>query len=268
MLISQQITMKTKMEVFNIDGLVPATVLKRPSALIKTPYVSDIQLHNDIEPHLGHSLSLGCCGLCDKGSTVYVSPIYNAKSGVHCDYTVQLSTTQSNTIIGINPRLAEHIVENCIIHKYILPEISTYKREYTVDKDILGSNNQVRFDFGGTTDDNTPFYLEVKSVPLATENGIAYFPEGYRKKPGDSVSPRALKHIKELMHIKLTTRSRCIICYVIQRNDVTRFEISKSDPEYRAAVLEAIDAGVEAFALVVEWTATGQARYIKQLNVT
>ena len=256
------------MEVYKINNIETATVLKRPSALIKTPYVSDIQLHNDIEPHLGHSLSLGCCGLCDKGATILVSPIQNVKPGIHCNYTVQLSKTHTNVLVGINPRLAEHIVENCIINKLIMPEITSYKREYTVDKNILGFEDAVRFDFGGTVSENIPFYLEVKNVPLATDKGVAYFPDGYRKKPGDTVSPRALKHIKELMHIKQNTSARCAICYVIQRNDVTQFEISKSDPEYREAVFMAIKNGVEAFAIVIEWTETGEARFTKTLDVT
>lgn len=299
------------MQVYKLNNLVPATVLKRPSALIKTPYVSDIQLvapsrapsdseatqlpplplaesllgkppfplEDDIEPHLGHSLSLGCCGLCDAGAQVYVTPIPNAKPGLHCDYTVQLSSknntlsesAQSGTkgaLVGINPRLAEHIVENCIKQKLIIPEIKTYKREYTVSKDILNTTDTVRYDFGGTLDNGAPFYLEVKNVPLAS-NGVAYFPDGYRKKSTDTVSPRALKHIQELMHIKINNPTyKCIICYVIQRNDVTQFEIAHKDPEYRAAVFQAIGAGVEALAIVIEWTPDGTATFVKTLPVT
>ena len=267
------------MQVYKLNNLVKATVIKRPSALIKTPYVSDIQLEDDIEPHLGHSLSLGCCGLCEKGAQVYVTPNINVKPGLHCDYTVQLSTnnntlsesSQSGTkgaLIGINPRLAEHIVDNCIKQKLILPEIKTYKRECTVSKDILNTTDTVRYDFGGTLDNGAPFYLEVKNVPLAT-NGVAYFPDGYRKKSTDTVSPRALKHIQELMHIKQNNPTyRCIICYVIQRNDVAQFEISHKDPEYREAVLQAISAGVEALAIVIEWLPDGTAIYVKMLPVT
>ncbi len=255
------------MQVYKLDNLVQATVIKRPSALIKTPYVSDIQLENDMEPHLGHSLSLGCCGLCDAGAQVYVSPSPNVKPGLHCDYTVQLSAS-NNTLVGINPRLAEHIVENCIKQKLIIPEIATYKRECVVSKEILNTTDTVRYDFGGTLDNGAPFYLEVKNVPLAT-NGKAYFPDGYRKKSTDTVSPRALKHIQELMHIKQNNPTyRCIICYVIQRNDVAQFEIARTDPEYREAVLKAIHAGVEALAIVIEWSPDGTATFVKTLPVT
>lgn len=264
------------MQVYKLDNLVQATVLKRPSALIKTPYVSDVQLTNDIEPHLGHSLSLGCCGLCEKGALVYVTPILNVKPGLHCDYTVQLSanyntlseSAERSPLIGINPRLAEHIVENCIKQKLILPEIAAYKRECVVSNNILNTTETVRFDFGGTLDNGAPFYLEVKNAPLAT-NGKAYFPDGFRKKSTDTVSPRALKHIQELMHIKVNNPTYgCIICYVIQRNDVAQFEIAHTDPEYREAVLKAMSAGVEALAIVIEWSPDGTATFVKTLPVT
>lgn len=264
------------MQVYQLNNLVPATVLKRPSALIKTPYVSDIQLTDEMEPHLGHSLSLGCCGLCETGAQVYVTHISNCKPGLHCDYTVQLSKSNDNTLVGINPRIAEHIVENCIRQKLILAEASressiplnTYKREYTVSKELLGTEKAVRYDFGGTLKNGAPFYLEVKNVPLAT-NGTAYFPDGFRKKTTDTVSPRALKHIQELMHLKINNpQSRCIICYVIQRSDVSRFEISKKDPEYRDAVFKAIDAGVESLAIVIDWSISGIATFVNVLPVT
>ena len=63
-------------------------------------------------------------------------------------------------------------------------------------------------------------------------NGISYFPDGFRKKVTDTVSPRALKHIQELTLIKRETKTRCIMCYVIQRTDANRFQPSVIDPEY------------------------------------
>ena len=71
------------------------------------------------------------------------------------------------------------------------------------------------------------------------------------------------------MHIKQNNPTyRCIICYVIQRNDVAQFEIAHKDPEYRAAVFQAIGAGVEALAIVIEWSPDGTATFVKTLPVT
>ena len=83
------------------------------------------------------------------------------------------------------------------------------------------------------------------------------------KKTSEPVSPRALKHIKELTLIKKETIMRCIMCYVIQRTDVNRFQPSIIDPEYRNAFKEAMEAGVEIITMVVQWTRNGEATFIR-----
>ena len=139
-----------------------------------------------------------------------------------------------------------------------------------------------RFDFTGIDCNGVPFIMEVKNVPLADyeditakdrknkcyddrdiNSKVAYFPDGYRKKSTDTVSPRALKHIRELTLIKRESITRCIMCYVIQRTDVECFQPSIIDPEYRAAVKEAVEAGVEIITLVVQWTKDGEAHFIR-----
>jgi DNA-binding sugar fermentation-stimulating protein len=124
--------------------------------------------------------------------------------------------------------------------------------------------------------------MEVKNVPLADyeditakdrkkkcyddfeyNSKVAYFPDGYRKKTTDTVSPRALKHIKELTLIKKESKTRCIMCYVIQRTDVNRFQPSIIDPEYREAFKEAVAAGVEIITMVIQWTIEGEAYFIR-----
>jgi hypothetical protein len=145
--------------------------------------------------------------------------------------------------------------------------------------------NQIdsRFDFTGIDENGVPFIMEVKNVPLADyedlplqERGkidftgrdwnskIAYFPDGYRKKITDTISPRALKHICELKKIKEMSKTRCIICFVIQRDDVNRFQASVVDPEYRNALKTAFDSGVEVVTLVVKWHENGVAELVKQ----
>jgi len=92
---------------------------------------------------------------------------------------------------------------------------------------------------------------------------VAYFPDGYRKKSTDPVSPRALKHINELALIKSMSKTRCIMCYVIQRTDVDRFQPSVIDPQYREAFKNAVNSGVEIITMVVQWTREGEAYFIK-----
>ena len=92
---------------------------------------------------------------------------------------------------------------------------------------------------------------------------VSYFPDGYRKKTTDTISPRALKHINELALIKRMSKTRCIMCYVIQRTDVDRFQPSIIDPEYKKAFIKAVNSGVEIITMVVQWTREGEAYFIK-----
>ena len=128
------------MKLYQITNPVEGTVLKRPSAYCKTPYVADVQIEN--EDILGHSPSLGCCGLADKGSAVILSKLEGGKTKT--SHRLELSIQKEGeytTIVGINPRLGESIAENALKANCIsgLQNILSYTRETT----ILTS----RFDF-------------------------------------------------------------------------------------------------------------------------
>jgi DNA-binding sugar fermentation-stimulating protein len=278
---SQTILMK-------IDNLIEGQVIKRPSKYIKTPYVADI-VCND-EEVLGHTASLGCCGLADVNATVLISLSPESKSkpknqaNMKCSHTVYLSVLRNKDneqIIGIHPKLAETLTESALTKNMLtrLQNIRKYRRETAIYiKDKIDS----RFDFTGIDQNGIPFIMEVKNVPLADyedvtakerakmdfsdrdfNSKVAYFPDGYRKKSSDPVSPRALKHIRELTLIKSETNTRCIMCYVIQRTDANRFQPSVIDPEYRNAFKEAINAGVEIITMVVSWNRDGEAYFVR-----
>ena len=280
------------MMIMKIDNLVPGTVTKRPSKIIKSPYVADVNINNT--EFLAHTASLGCCGLCDTGASILLAPLNNSKKSknnknnkedaVKCVYSAQLSVISekgNEIIVGIHPKLAEQLVENCLIKNYlsILQNCKKYRRETVI---FVEDKVDSRFDFTGIDKNNIPFIMEVKNVPLADyedmcakdrkkmcyderpyDSKVAYFPDGYRKKTTDTVSPRALKHIRELTLIKKESITRCIMCYVIQRTDVDRFQPSIIDPEYRQAFKEAVEAGVEIITIVVNWTRDGEAHFVK-----
>ena len=265
--------------------MVEGTIIKRPSKLVKSPYVADVIINND--EILAHTASLGCCGLCEAGSSILFVPMKNKKpdsDSKKCVYSAQLSVINEKNneiIIGIHPKLAELLVESCLTKNYlsILKDVKKYKRETSI---FVENKVDSRFDFTGIDKNNIPFIMEVKNVPLADyedicskdrkkmcyddrayDSKVAYFPDGYRKKSSEPVSPRALKHIRELTLIKKESITRCIMCYVIQRPDVNCFQPSIIDPQYRQAVKEAIEAGVEIITLVIKWTRDGDAYFIK-----
>ena len=274
-----------------IDGLIEGVVVKRPSKFIKTPYVADILLSDsDSETTvLGHTASLGCCGLADAGATILMAPTTVNKGKkdndkLSCEYRVYLSVLlerEREIIVGIHPKLAEDLTESALKGNLLstLQNIKRYRREVAM---YVEGKVDSRFDFMGVDCNDIPFIMEVKNVPLADYEDItakdrkgkcyddrpvgskvAYFPDGYRKKTADPVSPRALKHIRELTLIKRESKTRCIMCYVIQRTDINRFQPSIIDPEYREAVKIAIGAGVEIITLVVRWTKEGDAYFVR-----
>ena len=278
--------------IHKLNDLEMVKVIARPSKICKTPYVADIELNNGSIVQ-AHCASLGCCGLCEKDCYVYASPMKSnclqSKSKV-CSYKIYLSNfceekvianqrISNKQLIGIDPKLAETLVENALTQNYLktLTHIKTYKREVC----LLNS----RFDFAGIDENGKYFVLEVKNVPLADyadvsstdrkkmikygdfanipiNEKISYFPDGYRKKKGQVVSERALKHINELAEISHSKIIRPIICFVIQRTDVSSFQASLLDPIYKTAFNDAISRGVEVIVLVVSWNTDGIATFV------
>jgi len=275
-----------------LNDLTLVKIVSRPSKVCKTPYVADIQLEDGTIVQ-AHCASLGCCGLCEKDCYVYASPMKSncvqSKSKV-CSYKIYLANfceekvianqhISNKQLIGIDPKLAETLVENALTQNYLktLRHIKTYKREVC----LLNS----RFDFAGIDEDGNYFVLEVKNVPLADyadvsstyrnkmikhgdflnipiNKKISYFPDGYRKKKGAVVSERALKHINELAEITHSKIFRPIICFVVQRTDVSSFQASLLDPIYKSAFNDAVAKGVEVIVLVISWNAQGEATFV------
>ena len=260
----------------NVGDLYRGIVVKRPSLSCKTPYVADVTIEN--ENILAHTASLGCCGLADKGAIVYMRKVENKKNV--CSYKVLVSEQieKGNThLIGIDPKMAETIVDKCINNNILkkLKNVKIYEREKT----FMNS----RFDFTGIDENNKRFILEVKNVPLADyvdctskekkhmnfdnknfNDKISYFPDGYRKKKDAPVSERALKHINELKDIKINHNYRTILCFVIQRTDISSFQPSNIDIYYKKAVQNAVANGVELMTIVCKWNYNGDVNFITE----
>lgn len=270
---------------FKINNLIEGFVIKRPSAYIKSPYVADVNTNNSDVSVLAHTPSLGCCGLADKGASILMSSVTKKQDKkLHCEYKVYLSIIKekhNEMIVGIHPKLAEELSESALKNNMLsrLQNVSSYKRETSI---YIEGKVDSRFDFTGVDSNGILFIMEVKNVPLADyedisskdrkkkcydhreyNSKVSYFPDGYRKKTTDTFSPRALKHIQELTLIKNEYAVRCIMCYVIQRTDVECFQPSIIDPQYRQAVKEGIEAGVEIITMVVHWTKEGEAYFIR-----
>ena len=192
-----------------------ASVIKRPSASIKSPYVADIELEDGTHA-LCHTPSLGCSGLVEKGKTIYV---VEGKQGSKTQYTAQLAECADETglyYVGINPLVSQKAAHD------ILTEISpdaVWKSEVVVD-------THTRIDYVGLCPSGKKIYVEVKTAMISTQCHVcrhtrrAVFPEGYRKKKTDTISPRAVKHAKTLAELmKREDTEMCMLLFVVPRVD-------------------------------------------------
>jgi DNA-binding sugar fermentation-stimulating protein len=229
---------------------------------------------------MAHSPSLGCSGLCNTSSVVMMQHCRDKKN--KCVYRILLSEQcyGMNTIyIATHPRLAEDVVKYAL-DLDLINELKGHRIEYVKQQISIGKS---RFDFAGIEKTGKPFLLEVKSVPLAefedissterkgknydtwdTMKKVAYFPDGYRKRKTDVISPRALKHIEELGHISKNSDINTYLCFVIQRSDVEKYVVSNIDPIYKKSVKKAIDNGVKIITLQCHYSVDGICTLINQ----
>ena len=271
-----------------LPSLVKAKIIRRPSLTIKSPYVATIILIDDKSEtqYLAHCPSLGCSGLCETGCTVFVSK--NNNTSAKCDYVIQQAyyeevSKNKCVTVGTAPKLAEKIVNQALLQNCFEDLIVT---ELQSEKCFKNS----RFDFCGTLENDVPFILEVKTVPIAKfedlsdkqylknnydnpidypfESKTALFPIGYRKSKKEPISPRAIKHLNELAELKEENpETRCILCYVVQRIDVQCFQPSYQDEFYLEAYKNAVEKGVEIKILVVNWIGENAYFYRNDLPI-
>lgn len=266
------------MHLLQLQNTLEAYILKRPSAISKTPYVADITLTNKDYTTCCHTPSLGCCGMADAGSTVITTPIKSKKC--ISEYRAELSIfsdDKGSIVVGINPKLAEDIAAKCL-EQNLFQHLKV--QSFSSQKTYMNS----RFDYAGIDENGKEFVLEIKNVPQADyvdtdkkerknytkeinnakfDEKIAYFPDGFRKKAKDVISPRALKHVQELEILAKTTKIRAMLCFIIQRSDTSVFQTSYIDPIYREAVYKAWKNGVEIKTIQVQWIKEGTCTFIR-----
>ncbi len=230
--------------VYTLPGppVTKATVLARPSKVVKSPYLADIRVDETGETCMAHTPALGCCGYVAENKKVWISPRPSTEGS--SKYIIFMAETSSGEIVGIHPTVANVIVFNLFSRKFIFPEVTI--------KDVEFTYGDCRFDMFGKDSSGNDVFVEVKCAPIAID-GAAIFPHGNNRKKG-LVSPRALKHVESMTEIINTrSKSRCILVYLTMRTDCDRIEISKLDETYRNAVLTARTAGVEIVGYNIKW---------------
>ena len=241
----------------HIGPLVTGELLKRPSARCKTPYVADV--HVDALGHdvLAHSPSLGCCGLVDRGTrcTMLLGELDPATSKT-CTHRIEfVELPDTHVVLCVNPKVSEELTEAAFVNDAFPEVMGNLNGSKVLSREVsfqVHDDEKSRFDFAGVDAAGRRFVLEVKSVPLVGEDGVSYFPDGFRKKKSDVVSPRALKHIQHL-EAMVAKGYDAYLVFCVQRGDSKGFRVSEGDPVSRAAVHKARDNGVKILVLYVHW---------------
>jgi sugar fermentation stimulation protein A len=259
-----------------------ALIINRPSKSIKSPYLADIKINDEIV--LAHSPALGLCGLIINNVNVLVSKCENdcRKS----KYTIELvkvndPENKKSIWIGGNPNYGNKLFS------YFFKEFSEFNK-FNIEKSEIKIGNS-RLDFL-LTNTKEKFYVEVKNVPLVDYNPklhdikqekltysslenysrAAVFPDGYKNSKNQCISDRAYKHLDELIELK-NKGFRTALVFIIQREDPEYFRPNYlRDKIYSEKLKEAFDKGVEIYAYKFKWTSKnniGSCNFIKKIPI-
>jgi len=242
--------------------VVRATVLHRPSKVIKSPYIADVRLEDGREL-LCHTPGLGCHGLVDAGKQIYVTLTpAGTKAKTACTATIAASSDAIGSYtVGLQPLMSQRLAVS-LLPRLVPPEDGEHVWESEVTVDIPGFE-KTRLDYVGTrVSDGKKVYVEVKNAMIAWDDTVpratrrAVFPDGFRKRKTDPVSPRAIKHAEVLAALRERPETAgCVLLFIVPRSDCRDgLLINPTDPAYCAAVGGAIRAGVtvRAFSSVYD----------------
>lgn len=144
---------------------------------------------------------------------------------------VLVESPDGSGLVSLNSSLPNRLVRSAL-ESGALEEVHPWRLERAE-----WTHGRSRLDFLLTAPDRPPLAMEVKSVTLVEEDGIARFP--------DAVTARGARHVRELAELARSGAYRAAILFVLQRDDGRAIEAARSiDAEFADALAEAREAGV------------------------
>ncbi len=206
--------------------LVPATLIKRYKR-----FLADCRLQDgsEVTAHCANPGSM--MGLADPGTRIWLEPNDDPKKKLK--YGWRLVEHENGHFTGVDTSVPNRALKAALETGQV-PGLTGYA---TLRPEVkYGQNSRIDFLLTGAGKPDT--YVEVKSVTLSRQSGLAEFP--------DSVTARGRKHLEELAQVAQAGH-RAVMLYLVQRTDSTCFSLAADiDPAYAAAFSAARDAGVEA----------------------
>lgn len=209
--------------------LVPARLLRRYKRFLADCVLDD---GREVTAHCANPGSM--LGLAEPGTRIWLEPNDDPKRKLK--YGWRLVDHENGHFTGVDTSLPNRAVRAALDARQIAP-LAAYD---TVRAEVKYGTNS-RIDFLLTGPDLSDAWVEVKSVTLSRQPGLAEFP--------DSVTARGTKHLGELAAMAQAGH-RAMMLYLVQRTDCDRFTLAGDiDPAYAAAFQTARDAGVETLVL-------------------
>jgi len=207
--------------------LVPARLIRRYKR-----FLADVTLEDgrEVTAHCANPGSM--LGLAEPGTKVWLEPNDDPKKKLKFGW--RLVDHENGHFTGVDTSVPNRALKT----ELLVGRIAGLDGYDLVRPEVKYGENS-RIDFLLTREGRRDCYVEVKSVTLSRQTGLAEFP--------DSVTARGAKHLGDLAAM-VAAGHRAVMLYLVQRTDCTSMTLAADiDPKYAAAFDAA--KGVEVMAL-------------------
>ncbi|MEJ6405048.1 DNA/RNA nuclease SfsA [Yoonia sp. 2307UL14-13] len=208
--------------------LVPARLIRRYKRFLADARLED---GREVTAHCANPGSM--MGLAEPGAKIWLEPNDDPKKKLK--YGWRLVDHENGHFTGVDTSVPNKALKAALMTHDVsgLPDYALVRPEVK-----YGQNSRIDFLLSG---DGLDTYVEVKSVTLSRQPGLAEFP--------DSVTARGAKHMAELAEM-VALGHRAVMFYLVQRTDCEAVTVAADiDPTYAAAVAKATATGVQCLAM-------------------
>lgn len=217
--------------------LVPGTLIRRYKRFLADVTLADGQ---EVTAHCANPGSM--MGLADPGMRIWLEPNDDPKKKLKFGW--RLVEHGNGHFTGVDTAVPNRMLKTALEAREV-PGLQVFESLHAE----VPYGEKSRIDFLLSCDGAPDIYVEVKSVTLSRQQGLAEFP--------DSVTARGTKHLMELGNM-VAQGHRAVMLYLVQRTDCDRMTLAQDiDPTYAQAWQTATAAGVETLALDCHITPEG-----------
>ena len=209
--------------------LVPAVLVRRYKRFLADVTLAD---GTEVTAHCANPGSM--MGLADPGTRIWLEPNDDPKKKLKFGW--RLVEHADGHFTGVDTAVPNRMLRAALEAREV-PGLDQFDRLQAE----VPYGEKSRIDFLLARDGQPDTYVEVKSVTLSRQPGLAEFP--------DSVTTRGTRHLNELADM-VQAGHRAVMLYLIQRTDCRRMTLAADiDPAYAAAWNRATALGVETIAI-------------------